>query len=48
MDMDIKSDRSSWGIGGATLIGLGVGLIFLKTQPCYLLHPFSSGLEQVL
>ena len=30
--MDIKNDRSSWVIGGATLIGVGVGLIFLKTS----------------
>jgi hypothetical protein len=30
--MDNKSDKSSWAIGGTTLIGLGVGLIFLKTS----------------
>jgi len=30
--MDKKSDRSSWVIGGATVIGVGVGLIFLKTS----------------
>jgi len=28
-----KTDKSSWAIGGTTLIGLGVGLIFLKTSP---------------
>lgn len=26
------SDRSSWVIGGTTLIGIGVGLIFLETS----------------
>ena len=25
-------DRSTWVIGGTTLIGVGVGLIFLKTS----------------
>jgi len=25
-------DRSAWVIGGTTLIGVGVGLIFLKTS----------------
>jgi len=27
-----KTDKSSWAIGGTTLIGLGVGFIFLKTS----------------
>ena len=27
-----NEDKSSWAIGGTTLIGLGVGLIFLKTN----------------
>jgi len=26
------SDKSAWVIGGTTLIGIGVGLIFLKTS----------------
>ena len=26
-----NEDKSSWAIGGATMIGLGVGLIFVKT-----------------
>ena len=30
--MDKKIDKSSWAIGGTTLIGTGVGLIFLKTS----------------
>jgi hypothetical protein len=28
-----KPDKSSWAIGGTTLIGLGVGFIFLKASP---------------
>lgn len=28
-----KDDKSSWAIGGTTLIGTGVGLIFIKTSP---------------
>ena len=27
-----KDDKSTWTIGGTTLIGIGVGLIFLKTS----------------
>ena len=27
-----KNDKSTWVIGGTTLIGIGVGFIFLKTS----------------
>ena len=27
-----KNDKSTWAIGGTTLIGLGVGFIFLQTS----------------
>lgn len=27
-----KDDRSTWVVGGTTLIGIGVGFIFLKTS----------------
>ena len=30
--MNKKDDMSKWIIGGTTLIGLGVGFIFLKTS----------------
>ena len=30
--MNKKDDKSAWVIGGTTLIGLGVGFIFLKTS----------------
>ena len=29
---DKKDDMSSWAIGGTTLIGVGVGFIFLRTS----------------
>ena len=29
---DKKNDKSTWVIGGTTLIGIGVGFIFLKTS----------------
>lgn len=28
-----KNDKSTWAIGGTTLIGLGVGFIFLRQSP---------------
>ena len=28
-----KEDKSSWAIGGTTMIGIGVGLIFVQTSP---------------
>ena len=28
-----KDDRSSWIIGGTTMIGIGIGFIFLQTSP---------------
>ncbi len=31
-ELDIISDKSTWAIGGTTLIGLGVGFFFLQTN----------------
>ena len=28
-----ENDKSSWAVGGMTLIGVGVGLIFVQTNP---------------
>lgn len=28
---DKKEDRSTWAIGGMTMVGVGTGLIFVKT-----------------
>jgi hypothetical protein len=30
--MNEKGDKSLWVIGGTTIIGIGVGLLFLKTS----------------
>ena len=42
--MDKKSDKSSWAIGGTTLIGVGVGLIFLKTSVIFFLASILIGI----
>jgi hypothetical protein len=31
-DADYLNDRSTWAVGGGTLIGLGVGFFFLQTS----------------
>jgi F0F1-type ATP synthase assembly protein I len=31
--MATNSDRSSWIIGGTTLVGIGVGMLFVQTSP---------------
>jgi len=31
--MNIKHDKSTWIFGGTTLMGIGVGFIFLQTSP---------------
>lgn len=33
---DNKNDKSSWAIGGMTMVGVGVGLFFLQTNPIFL------------
>ena len=42
--MDNKSDKGSWAIGGATLIGVGVGLIFLKTSVLFFVASILIGI----
>ena len=42
--MDNKSDKSSWAIGGTTLIGVGVGLIFLKTSVLFFVASILIGI----
>lgn len=39
-----KKDKSSWAIGGTTLIGLGVGLFFLQTSPIWFVACLISGI----
>jgi len=36
-------DRGIWAIGGMTMIGLGVGFIFLQTSVFYFLAALLSG-----
>jgi len=43
-EMDKKSDKSSWAIGGTTLIGIGVGLIFLKTSALFFVASILIGI----
>lgn len=42
--MEDKRDKSSWAIGGTTLIGFGVGLIFLKTSGLYFVASILIGI----
>lgn len=39
-----KPDRSAWVIGGTTLAGLGVGLIFLSTSALYFVASILVGI----
>ena len=43
-EVDNKSDKSSWAIGGTTLIGVGVGLIFLKTSVLFFVASILIGI----
>jgi len=42
--MNIKKDKSTWVISGTTLIGLGVGFIFLKTSALLFIASILIGL----
>ena len=42
--MDNKSDKGSWAIGGSTLMGVGVGLIFLKTSVLFFVASILIGI----
>lgn len=39
-----KNDKSSWAIGGTTLIGLGVGLFFVQTSPIWFVACLITGI----
>ena len=43
-EVDNKNDKSSWAIGGTTLIGVGVGLIFLKTSVLFFVASILIGI----
>ena len=42
--MKNEDDKSTWIIGGTTLIGLGVGFIFLKTSALILVASILIGI----
>ena len=41
---DKKDDRSTWAIGGGVLVGIGVGLFFLKTSALAFVGSILAGL----
>jgi hypothetical protein len=41
---DRKRDKSTWAIGGTTLIGIGVGFIFLKVSPLFFVASILIGI----
>jgi hypothetical protein len=42
--MKSSSDRSAWVIGGTTLIGVGVGLIFLSSSTLFFIASVLIGI----
>lgn len=39
-----KEDKSVWAIGGMTMVGVGVGLIFVKSSPMLLVASIIIGI----
>ncbi len=39
-----KEDRSTWAIGGTTIIGIGVGFIFIQDSPLLFVASIMIGL----
>jgi hypothetical protein len=39
-----KRDKSTWAIGGTTLIGTGVGFIFLRASPLFFVASILIGI----
>jgi cyanate permease len=42
--MNKKSDKSTWVIGGTTLMGIGVGLIFLQESALFFVASILIGI----
>lgn len=38
-----KEDKSSWAIGGMTMVGVGVGVIFVQTAPMLMVSSIIVG-----
>ena len=43
-DSDKRTDRSTWAIGGGTILGLGVGLFFLQQSALAFVGSLLGGL----
>ena len=41
---DKQEDRSTWAIGGTTMLGVGVGLFLLQTSALYFAGSIISGI----
>ncbi len=41
---DITKDKSSWAVGGGTILGLGVGFFFLRTDALWFVGCLMIGL----
>lgn len=41
---DKKEDRSTWAIGGMTMVGVGVGLIFVRSSPMLMVASIIIGI----
>lgn len=39
-----KEDRSTWAVGGGLILGLGIGLFFLKASPLAFVGSMLAGL----
>lgn len=39
-----KVDKSSWAIGGMTMVGVGVGLIFVQSAPMLMVSSIIVGI----
>ncbi|MBC2838837.1 hypothetical protein [Robiginitalea sp. SC105] len=39
-----KDDKSTWAIGGMTLVGLGAGLIFIQSSPILMVASILIGI----
>jgi len=46
--MSKSEDKSSWAIGGAVIIGVGVGLIFVQTSPLLMVASIMIAFNQSL
>ncbi|MDU8886351.1 hypothetical protein RXV94_09285 [Yeosuana sp. MJ-SS3] len=41
---NLKRDKSTWAIGGGTMLGVGIGLIFLQTSALWFIGSIIAGI----